>query len=104
MKATIDRKTYDTSTAEELAFDSGGYCNDFRHWEETLYKTKKGSYFIHGRGGPMSRYSEACGDGNSYGSGSAIVPITEDEALAWCEEHDCQDVIEGHFSHLVEEA
>ena len=105
MKTTINSLTYNTETAEELdSVTGGGYSNDFHHWEETLYKTKKGNYFIHGSGGAMSRYSEASSDGNSYGSGSAILPITEAEALNWCEEHDCQDAIENHFSHLIEEA
>ena len=105
MKTTINSLIYNTDTADELASDSGGgYCNDFRHWEETLYRTQKGNHFLHGTGGAMSRYSEACGDGNSYGSGSAIIPLTEAEALGWCEEHECQSAIEEYFNHLTEEA
>ena len=33
-----------------------------------------------------------------------IVPMTRDEALAWCEEHSAQDAIDKHFSDLVSEA
>lgn len=103
MKATINRKTYDTTTADELAFASGGgHCNDFRYWDETLYRTKKGNYFLHGSGGPCSRYAESCNDGMC--EGSAIVPLSEEEALNWCEEHECEDAIEEHFIHLIEEA
>jgi hypothetical protein len=103
MKTTINHLTYNTETAEEIASDSHGYSSDFNHWEETLYKTKNGNYFLHGKGGAMSRYSEACGN-NSYCGGSEIIPMTEEEALAWCEEHDCQDAIEEHFKHMIQEA
>ena len=104
MRTTINSLTYNTETADELASDSSaGGRNDFRHWEETLYRTQKGNHFLHGTGGPMSRYAEACGD-NSYGGGSAIVPLTEAEALEWCEEHGCQSAIDDHFNHLTEEA
>lgn len=103
MKTTINSLIYNTDTADELASDSGGgYCNDFRHWEETLYRTQKGNHFLHGTGGPMSKYSEQYGD--SYSSGSAIVPLTEAESLEWCEEHECQSAIEEYFNHLTEEA
>ena len=103
MKATINQLIYNTDTADEIASDSGGgYCNDFRHWEETLYRTQKGNYFLHGTGGAMSKYAEKYG--NSYSSGSGIVPLGETEALEWCEEHDCQLTIDEHFTHLTEEA
>ena len=105
MRATINSLTYNTDTADELASDSGGgYCNDFHHWEETLYRTKKGNHFLHGTGGACSRYSEPSGDGNSRGGGSAIVPLTEAEALEWCEEHGCENAIDTYFNHLTEEA
>lgn len=105
MKTTINSLTYNTETAEPIASDSGGgYSNDFRHWNETLYRTKKGNYFLHGTGGAMSRYSEVYEDGNSYGNGSAIIPFTESEALEWCEEHGCQPAIEAYFNHIIEEA
>lgn len=105
MRATIDALTYDTETAEEIASDSGGgHCNDFHRWEETLYCTKKGNYFLHGTGGPLSHYSEGGADGNSRSGGSKIRPLTKEEALTWCEEHACQAAIDEHFTDLVEEA
>ena len=105
MKTTINSLTYNTDTADELASDSGGgYCNDFHHWEETLYRTKKGNHFLHGTGGPCSRYSEPSGDGNSRGGGSAIIPLTEAEALEWCEEHGLEDTINTYFNHLTQDA
>jgi hypothetical protein len=105
MKATINRKTYNTETAEQLAYaSSGGSTSDFSYWEETLHRTQKGNYFLHGEGGPLSRYSESCEGGRASCSDSAIVPLSESEALAWCEEHGCEDAIEECFNHLIEEA
>ena len=33
-----------------------GYTN-FRHWKEQLYRTRKGNFFLYGKGGPSSRYA-----------------------------------------------
>jgi hypothetical protein len=103
MKATINRLVYDTETAEFVASASHGCRSDFNYWAEALYKTKRGNYFLHGEGGAMSRYAESLGN-NSRCGGSAIVPMTEAEAIAWCEEHGRQAAIDEYFQHLVEEA
>ena len=50
----------------------------------------------------MTKYAEH--EGNSSSEGERIVPMTRDEALAWCEEHKAQDAIDKHFSDLVSEA
>jgi hypothetical protein len=103
MKATIDAKTYNTETATLVA--QAGYPGsrtDFRNWDEWLYRTTKGVYFLCGDGGPMSKYAEQFG--NESHSGCKIVPMGEAEALAWCEKHGCENAIEGYFAHLVEEA
>ncbi len=103
MRQTIEGKTYNTETATSIAEDSsGGSSSDFQWWHEELYATNKGAYFLYGRGGAMSRYSEACG--NSRGGGSRIIPMTKTEALVWCEEHAAEEAIEEHFSDMVEEA
>lgn len=101
MKKTINKKVYDTTTATELASDSYGYASDFNHWVEKLYRTKRGNYFLYGRGGASSRYGRSCGN-NSCGGGSDIIPMTREEALDWCERHECQDAIDKHFTDLVE--
>lgn len=83
MKQVVLGKTYDTETAEEIGSHENEYGNgDFRWIEETLYKRKRGGYFVHGRGGAMSPYVRRCGDG-SYCSGQRIVPLTDEEAAAW---------------------
>lgn len=103
MKAIIDSKRYDTDTATKIASDSFGYPNDFSHWEETLYVTSKGNYFLHGSGGAMSRYCTQVGN-KSFGGGSEIIPMTREKAAAWCEEHNAVDATEEHFNDLVEDA
>jgi len=104
MKRVIHGLLYDTKTSEEIA----QWCNnlgssDFRHCDESLYKTSKGAYFIHGAGGALSRWSQPAG--NMTGGGSGIEPLTADEALLWCEEHDADaDTIQAEFPSLVGEA
>jgi hypothetical protein len=104
MKATIQGKTYNTDTAELIASDSArGSTSDFSFWEEELYVTTKGAHFLFGSGGPLSRYSSPAGN-NSYEGGSRIIPMSREEALTWCEEHECEKAISEHFSDLVVEA
>lgn len=105
MKQVIDGKMYNTDTAKEVASHSnGGSYNDFQHYEESLYRTKKGNYFLAGEGGPMTKYRELCGQ-DSWGGGSAIIPMTKEEAFEWAQQHcgDDDDVME-HFKDMIEEA
>jgi len=102
MKKTINGLTYNTETAALIGSDSyNGSCTDFQSWEENLYVTSKGNYFLQGSGGPMSKYSTPIGN-NGRGGGSDIIPLSKEDALAWAEEHD-QDAVE-HFVDMVEEA
>jgi hypothetical protein len=102
MKRVIEGKIYNTDTATAIAsFDSGHHSGDFDAERETLYVTKKGSYFIAGEGGANSRWAHHSGRGRC--AGSDIVVITKSEALNWCETHKVSaDVISGHFD--LEEA
>lgn len=87
MKKIINGKLYDTDTARRLGdYDNGGSWSDFGHFEEALYVKKTGEYFLHGEGGPMTRYAVATGT-NSWSGGERIMPLTYDEAAAWAEEH-----------------
>ena len=86
MKKIINGKLYNTETAELVgSYDNGYSCSDFRHESEDLYRKKTGEFFLHGEGGPMTTYAQPCGHGR-YG-GSAIVPLTTDEAKNWVEIH-----------------
>ena len=103
MKKVINGKVYDTSTAKELAcYSNAGGWRDFSHFEERLYRKKTGEYFLHGEGGPSTRYAEATGQ-NSWSSGERIMPMTYQEAAAWAEEHLDGDEYEEIFGKIVED-
>jgi hypothetical protein len=97
MKKVIDGKTYNTETAAEI----GNYHNslgssDFRNIDESLYVTKKGTFFISGEGGPMTKYASHYGNASSSGDGMFVV--SKEEALQWCESYDIDaDTIAEYF-------
>jgi hypothetical protein len=104
MKKIIDGKVYNTETATFIANDYFSNCSDFYYYDESLYRTRKGSYFIAGEGGAMTKYAVSCGNNSTSGS-SKIFPLTLDEALEWCENHDIDaDTIAEEFSELLQEA
>lgn len=103
MKKVVEGKLYNTKTAEVIhEWSNGYYRNDFHRCEETLYRTRKGAWFLHGEGGALSKYAEP--HGSMRGSGEDIVPLTPEEAMRWLEEHDGADAILEHFTDDVEEA
>ncbi len=70
MKQVIDGKTYNTETATKVGRYWNGLCpGDFRAMDESLYQTKKGAWFLAGKGGPMTKYSVSYGDATGGGSG-----------------------------------
>lgn len=104
MKKIIDGKKYNTETAEEIASYSNNLpTSDFNWYEESLYKTKNGNWFIAGNGGAMSGYSESCGN-NCWGGSSDLRPVTNDEAKSWLEEHDEIDALETYFKDDIIDA
>jgi len=95
---------YDTEKATPLADDKYGLPGDLKHWYEALYKTAKGNYFLYGEGGPMTRYGRNVGN-NTTSGGSAITPLSREEAFRWCQDHGVEAVvIEREFADMVEEA
>lgn len=105
MKKIINGKLYDTEKAERLhEWSNMANVTDFKHYTETLYKTAKGTYFLHGQGGPASPYAVQV-DNNSYGGGEGITPMTtEAAAVEWLEKHDGDLLLESRFSNYIEEA
>ena len=78
----VDRKRFDTQTAIEIAaWENGLPPSDYYHISETLYRTKNGTYFLAGSGGPLTKYAFTCGGVKGYGSG--IIPLCEDDAYEW---------------------
>lgn len=104
MKKIINGRVYNTETAEEIAtWYNSYYPSDFHYCQETLYKTKNGSYFLYGYGGALSNYSVPVGN-NGSGAGSEIVALTTEEAFDWLQDHDCIEEAEKEFPDRIEEA
>jgi len=99
-----DKKVYDTTKAEEIAFyDAPIPVNDYNWYTETLYRTKKGNWFLAGRGGPMSQWNESDGFGEMTGS-YGIRPLERGDALNWLQSHEMPDHIIQYFGDDLEEA
>ena len=52
---------------------------------EELYLTKKGTYFIYGEGGALSKYSKTVGD--DFTAGNAFKILTHRGAKEWAEQN-----------------
>lgn len=102
MKKIIDGKRFDTDTAEFIDSYSFGR-GTFQYFSEDLYRTVKGAWFLAGEGGARSKYAVALSH-SEWRGGEGITPLSEDEALAWCEVHSSAEVILEHFAHRVEVA
>ena len=86
MKKIIEGKVYNTETANCLLEWSNGFMpNDFRYMYESIYLSKKGTYFLYYEGGAMSDYAEQIG--NNMSGSSNIKLITEEEAKKWALKH-----------------
>ncbi len=96
MKKIIMGKVYDTATARQLARIDTGSTAELSFWSETLFQKRTGEYFIHGEGGPMSRYAVSVGQ-NEWGWGEKIIPLSAEKARAWAEEHLGTDEYERIF-------
>lgn len=102
MKKIINNKVYDTSTAREIGCNSYSNPRDFHYWCETLYCKRTGEYFLHGEGGPMSRYSEQI-EQNSWSGGEKIIPLSYENARKWAEENLTADEYESEFGAVTED-
>lgn len=104
MKRVINRRVYDTETAEQIArYAKNVDTNDFNYFIETLYKTDDARYFLHGRGGSNTKYAVRR---NGEHSGSKEIKVfDEEDAIEWCEEQSIDgDIIIEEFGHLIENA
>ncbi|TWT00125.1 hypothetical protein [Planomicrobium sp. CPCC 101079] len=101
MKKIINDKLYNTETATKLYdYDNGLYTTDVNYYSETLYKTKKGSYFLLKEGGAMSKMSKS--NGLSKLGGMDIEAFSPEEAQDYLIEHQAIDVFEFEFGFLDE--
>lgn len=76
MKKTINRKIYNTETASVVGTHYAGTFGDPEGYEENLYKTQKGLFFLYGKGGEESKYPT-----------EDIIAISAEEAEKWQTEY-----------------
>jgi len=89
MKQVIDRKLYNTETATCVAeYETGGSVNDLGWYEESLYRTKNGRWFV----ATITTYH-----------GASLRTLTGGEAMQWLEDKSEIDTIEEHFAAQIEE-
>lgn len=103
MKKIINGKKYDTGTATLIGEHSnGGGWRDFQHYEEELYQKKTGEFFLHGEGGPMTRYGVQV-EMNSRSGGEKIIPLEREEAMEWVERNMSAEDYERLFGEIEED-
>ena len=76
MKKIICKVEYDTENAEIVAKFTSGELGDAAGYEETLYVTAEGTYFIYANGGEESIHPE-----------ESIKRLAKDKVEAWKAEH-----------------
>ena len=102
MKKIIKGKVYDTTTAAEIGSWESGRPGDFNRFEETLYQKRTGEFFLHGEGGPQTKYAESVGNGD-WCEGEQIIPLSWDAAREWAESHLTADAYEKAFGEVAED-
>ena len=107
MKSIIEGRRYDTEAPRTrlIGETTGGspYTTDFSHWSAGLYVTGKGSYFLAGKGGPMTAFSKRCSD-STWTGGEKVIPLTSEDAYKWAEENLKPEQLESEFPELIQEA
>lgn len=79
MEKIIDRRVYNTETGVEIAYwSNGGGRSDFSFCEETIYRSPKGRYFLHGEGGAASKYAVS---GIGFSSGGEDISLLDEDAV-----------------------
>lgn len=83
MKRIIKGKTYNTETAKLIDYHGEGEGE--KMWEEYLYRTKSGDFFLHGRGGKRTWYL-VVKEGKLMGS-EQIIPLSKGNAIKWLKDN-----------------
>jgi hypothetical protein len=101
MKKVINGLLYNTQTAESISENDNGLDRGFFNYCcETIYKTKKGRYFLHGDGGATSKYGI---QSNGFRrEGEDIILLTEKEVKEYLENWNDIDKYEELFGILEE--
>lgn len=96
MRKIINGKKCDTDTAIKLGY----YTRDVSEpngYAETLYRTKSGTFFIHGAGNKMSPYA-GLSDSGELICGEQIRLISDDYAANWAKAHLSSDEYSNIFA------
>ena len=96
MRRIVNGKVYDTETADWIANYEYRHRGDFHWYAEDLYRTKKGTFFLAGEGGGLSKYQVEVGC-RSWCGGSKIIVLTEEEAREWVEKYGSTRLYEKLF-------
>jgi hypothetical protein len=90
MKATIDGITYSTNATDSELIASrdcpAESVGELRYWEEDLYRTDDGRWFLRGAGGPLTFWAQYhdCISAGVYGEG--ILPLDPRQASLWLQD------------------
>lgn len=82
MKKILDYRLYDTDKAKYVWAIEHKTFIDKEHYVEILYVTRKGNYFVHGRGNSESRYKKIDENGNNL-KGEDIWILSRTAARDW---------------------
>jgi len=105
MKRIINGRRFDTEAKHTKAVASGswGSGGDFDAYDETLYRTSHGNWFVAGCGGPHTKYGRNA-EGGGIGGGPGLFPLTMEQAFDWLEYHEETDLLEEYFGEGIEDA
>ena len=76
MQKIICKKLYDTEASQIVKKVTSGNFGDSTGYEETLYQTPNGLYFVYVNGGEDSPYTK-----------EDIMRLSKEKAEAWLKEH-----------------
>lgn len=103
MKKIINGKLYNTDTARQVGtWSNSADCNDLSWVEESLYQKKTGEFFLHGQGGPNTRYAQQL-EASQWTSGETISLISYDSARQWADDHLTADQYQAVFGEVAED-
>ncbi len=102
MKKIIAGRIYDTDTATDIGFTTGGEIGSFTYWSETLFRKRTGEYFLLGEGGPMTRYAVSSGS-NTWTGSHKIIPLTYENARQWAEKALDADDYQAEFGPVADD-
>lgn len=102
MKRIISGRRYDTQTAKLVGYTSYSTPGSLVYWREDLYRKKTGEFFLHGQGGPLSKYFEKIGE-NEWSYGHEIIPLSLRKAQRWVQKYLDADTYEELFGRVSED-